>query len=186
MLSGCEELLHKDHQSSISDSMIVSIDGDGKFPEFLVGRWQANRNNWEFFFNPDGSLAWVFTNTGSTKITPGTTVVIPTRGDGEATLTSGTWFVDFSKERNELIVEINMSEVLFELEDMMIFGSISDRFVGIVSEGSDEWLADWTSNPDYVAKRGDKEPIPMKVTEGYELIFTKVPDDEEPGHHHHH
>lgn len=185
MLSGCEEFLQRGPQSTIGDSMVVTIDGDGKFPEFLVGRWRANRNNWEFLFNPDGSLAWVFTNTGRATLTPGTTVVVPTRGKGEATLTSGKWFVDFSNEQNELIVEINMDEVLFEIGEVMIFGSISDRFVGFVSEDSDEWHVDWTSNPDYVVKERDQESIPMKATEEYKVIFTKIPDDgEEAGHHH--
>jgi len=33
----------------------VVIDGDGRFPGFLVGRWRADKGGWEIVFEPDGT-----------------------------------------------------------------------------------------------------------------------------------
>ena len=185
LLSGCEQPLVTDQQSSekLNKFMEVVIDGDGKFPEFLVGRWKADKNNWDFVFNPDGSLESAVINSGRARIHPGKTMVIPMKGGDEGVLKPGPWFVGYLKARSELTVEINMEEVYFELGTTLLFGSINDRFVGVVSQDSDQWHVDWTSNLDLAAKAPGEDVIPAKDTEEYKLIFTKVTDSDEDHDH---
>ncbi|MHC4098864.1 MAG: hypothetical protein ACYSU3_22755 [Planctomycetota bacterium] len=35
----------------------VIIEGSGEFPEFLVGGWKADKDGWEFVFEPDGTIS---------------------------------------------------------------------------------------------------------------------------------
>ena len=36
---------------------LVESEGGGPFPEFLVGRWRATEQPWEFIFRSDGSIS---------------------------------------------------------------------------------------------------------------------------------
>ena len=35
----------------------VIIDGDGRFPEILVGGWKADKGGWEIVFEADGKIS---------------------------------------------------------------------------------------------------------------------------------
>ena len=59
----------------------VSIAGEGGFPEFMVGKWVDEKENWEFVFEPDGRISTSVLPLGKVRIVPGEVTRFPTRFD---------------------------------------------------------------------------------------------------------
>ena len=55
----------------------VIIEGGGEFPEFLVGVWKADKNGWEFVFEPDGSISSAVISFGRVRMKPGEVTTVP-------------------------------------------------------------------------------------------------------------
>lgn len=134
----------------IRPAVEVVVDGDGVFPEFLVGRWKSDDHGWEITFDRDGRISLVRMSFGGFEITPGETNFIGMKADGQSTLEPGTWFVEYHKESRELAVEIVIDSFRIEMGSGALRGSSIDRLVGTVSEDDGFWHASWSSYPTYI------------------------------------
>lgn len=178
VLFGCQPQSEKQPSSGLlNKQMQVEIDGDGKFPEFLVGIWRSDKDGWEFVFNPDGSLESAVVTLGRVRIRPGETTIIPMKKGGTGKYKPGPWYVGYLQEQKELTIEIVMEDLYIEIDDAVLLGKSRDVFVGEVSENGEEWQVEWMSYPDYIAKVPGKEDFPMREEEGYgvphQIVFTK-------------
>lgn len=129
----------------------VIIEGNGKFPEFLVGRWIANRHGWEFVFEPDGTISSAVINFGRITITPGHPNPITREMGGEGMLEPGEWMVYYSQPDRELTVKISIKKLymVFDINDNVVEGKSEDVFVGTISQDGSFWQANWIGSPDY-------------------------------------
>jgi hypothetical protein len=95
-ISGC--------QSSAGNKRPVEVivDGDGQFPDFLVGTWRADEGGWEFVFEPDGSISSAVISLGRTRMQPGRVTTVPTQLGGEGVYKPGLWTVQYSQESRDL------------------------------------------------------------------------------------
>ena len=100
LLGGCSSQVQEE------SAVEVSIDGDGDFPDFLVGRWKADRGGWEIIFEPDGSISSAVVSIGRITMKPGQITTVPMKLGGKGTFEPGRWSVQYSQDRRELIVEI--------------------------------------------------------------------------------
>ena len=134
-----------------SGGVEVVIEGDGAFPEELVGRWKSDSGNWEFVFEPNGVISSSVISLGRTKIVPGRVTRNPARAGGEGVYKPGQWFVHYSPETRELSVEVVIDFFHQDIGAAAIEGNTTDILSGTVSEDGELWLADWFTLARYVA-----------------------------------
>jgi len=129
----------------------VIIDGNGKFPDFLVGRWIAESRGWEFVFEPDGTISSAVINFGRMTITPGHPNPITKDMGGKGIIEPGQWTVYYSPLERELTVRISIKKLYMEIDisNNVVEGKSEDVFVGTVSQDGSFWQANWTAFPDY-------------------------------------
>lgn len=158
----------------------VVVDGDGVFPEFLVGRWKSDDHGWEITFDRDGRISLVRMSFGGFEVTPGKATVVAMKGDGQSVLEPGTWYVEYHKESRELAVEIVIDSFRIEIGTGVVRGSSIDQLVGTVSEDEGLWHASWSSYPTYIVdtekfsgKQLDTNPAD---TPEMQLKFIKMSD----------
>ena len=156
----------------------VIIDGDGQFPAFLVGTWQADRSGWEIVFEPDGTIASAVVSIGRVRMQPGKVTTVPMVLGGKGVFEPGQWTVEYSQERRELIVEIVIAHFRTELGDAVLQGQTRDFFVGPVSADGQLWWADRFSYPKYIAdtKEHPNFELPSDPNDNPRgrLVFKKV------------
>ena len=161
ILTGCGETANRTLNSEGESSVEVIIEGGGKFPKSLVGRWKAHDHGWEFVFEPDGTISSAIIGLGHANIIPGQTRTIPTREEGgDAIFTPGLWTVYYSHETRELVVETVMDHIHFPMGEHLLEGKVRDLFMGEVSKNSKFWQAEWYAFPDYIAYT----PEPKRLT----------------------
>lgn len=175
-ISGCRS-------SAVNKKAVeVIIDGDGKFPDFLVGTWRADEGGWEFVFEPDGTISSAVISLGRTRMQPGRVTTVPTQLGGEAVYKPGLWTVQYLQEKRELIVEIVIDQFHVELGDNTLHGRSRDFFIGLVSKDGQLWWAERLSFPEYVVntqKYHDfKLPFDPEDNPPEGLLFQKVPESE--------
>jgi hypothetical protein len=175
-ISGC--------QSSAGNKWPVEVivDGDGQFPDFIIGTWIADEGGWEFVFEPDGSISSAVISLGRTRIQPGRTTIVPTQLGGEGVYKPGLWTIQYSQESRELIVEIVIDQFHIELGDNTLHGRSRDFFIGSISKDGQLWWAKRLSFPEYVVntqKYHDFElPFDPENNPPENLLFQKVPESE--------
>ena len=147
----------------------VNLDGNGKFPEFLVGRWKANESNWEFIFEPDGTISSSVIDLGRVKMIPGKTTRLKTRSRGKAEYQPGQWIVNYSPETRDLTVEVVITYFYQNLGKYAAEGDSVDILAGHVSEDGKIWWVDWFSSGKLIALL-DK---PKKLHDISEPMFRK-------------
>ena len=141
----------------------VVIDGDGRFPAFLVGRWKADKGGWEIVFEPDGTISSAVVSLGRVRMKPGQVTNRETILGGKGVYEPGRWTVLYSQKRRELIVELAIENFRVESGDEAIQGQTRDFFIGLVSSDGQLWWADRYSFPKYIADR--------KIYPNYEFPF---------------
>ncbi len=172
LLSGC--------QPSVRDeaAVEVTIDGDGQFPDFLVGAWKADKGGWEIVFEPDGTISSAVVSLGRVRLKPGQVTTVPMQLGGKGVFEAGPWTVQYSHEKRELAVEIVIAGFRVELGDSVVKGRRLDFFIGSVSGDSRSWWANWFSFPDYVADtkkyRDHKLTFDPNDNPPEEILFQKV------------
>ena len=144
VLTGCKSQMPK------VPAVEVTIDGDGKFPDFLVGTWKADQGGWEFVFEPDGTISSAVVSIGRVTIKPGQTTRVPMKLGGEGVFEPGQWSVQYSHQQRELIVEIAIDHFYVELGDNVLRGRTRDFFVGSVSADGQVWPVERVTFPEYV------------------------------------
>ena len=145
ILTGCQNV------SQQGSGVEVIIEGDGEFPEFLVGTWRANKDNWEFVFEPDGTISSVVISLGGTRIMPGQITTVPLARGGKGVFEAGEWLVNYVPAEQQLTVKISLEHFRMETGEQTIEGKETNIFVGKVDEDGKFWYVDWTGFPDYTA-----------------------------------
>jgi hypothetical protein len=171
---GCQ-----DPQPPSSQDVRVVLEGVDAFPEALAGRWKADRDGWEFFFEPNGRLTSAVVSLGRVTVTPGRTTTVPTRSGGEAVFEPGPWTVHYSGATSQLTINITMDYVRVEMADSTLEGQSKDTFAGPVSLDDGLWQAQWTTFTDYMAQSTTGIRVPLRTDPTYgetkPLTFTRVP-----------
>jgi hypothetical protein len=173
LIGGCNRPFHEQ-----ADPVKVVIEGDGAFPSFLAGRWQAQQYGWEFQFEPDGRISSAVIGLGRVRIVPGKTTTMPTRSGDQAVFTPGLCVVHYAPSTRELTVEITMDHVRVEMAGNLVEGSSRDTFVGPITLAGRTWQAQWTTFTRYLARTPDKASFDLSTDPTYgetkPLIFEKT------------
>ncbi len=159
----------------------VAIDGDGQFPDFLVGTWKADKGGWEIVFEPNGTISSAVVSLG-VRMKPGEVSVVANKGGGEGVFEPGLWTVQYSQERRELIVEIVVAHFRTELRSQLgvnaVQGQRRDFFVGTVSGDGRLWWTNRFSFPESVVDtkkyRDHKLTFDPNDNPPEEILFRKV------------
>ncbi len=159
----------------------VVIDGDGQFPDFLVGTWKADKGGWEIVFEPNGTISSAVVSLG-VRMKPGEVSVVANKGGGEGVFEPGQWTVQYSQERRELIVEIVVAHFRTELRSQLdvnaVQGQRRDFFVGTVSGDGRLWWTNRFSFPESVVDtkkyRDHKLTFDPNDNPPEEILFQKV------------
>ena len=156
----------------------VIIDGDGQFPQFLVGRWRADKGGWEIVFERDGTISSAVVSLGRVRMEPGRVTTVPMRLGGEGIFEPGQWTVQYLKEQRQLVVEIAIKHFRTELGESVLKGQTRDFFIGKVSTDGHLWLVDRYSFPEYFVDtekyHNYKLPFDPNNNPRESLIFEKV------------
>ncbi len=156
----------------------VVIDGDGQFPDFLVGTWKADSGGWEIVFEPDGTISSAVVSLGRVRMKPGQVTTVPMKLGGKGVFEAGPWAVQYSPERRELVVEIAIASFRVELGDDVLKGRTLDIFTGSISADGRSWWANRFSFPEYVADtkkyRDHKLTVDPNDNPPEGLLFQKV------------
>jgi hypothetical protein len=154
----------------------VTIDGGGKFPSFLVGRWKDKESGWEFVFEPDGKISFVRMNIQK-DLRPGQITTAEIAG-GVATLEPGPWTVHYSPDSRELTVIITLKNAYFEIGDELTESDGIDVFTGPVWPNGDIWQADWTTFPHDIIRTPDRPYVEFDMDDSNglttPLTFEKI------------
>jgi hypothetical protein len=145
LLPGCQSPARQ--QSPVE----VIIDGNGQFPDFLVGKWIADTGGWEIVFEPDGRISSAVVSLGRVTMKPGQVTTVPMQLGGKGVFEPGLWVVQYSHEQRELIVEITIERFRVELGKSVLRGKTRDIFVGSISADGRLWWAERFSFPEYIA-----------------------------------
>jgi len=171
--SGC-------HGSAESPPAVeVVVDGDGQFPDFLVGTWKADSGGWEIVFEPNGTISSAVVSLGRVRMKPGQVTTVPMKMGGKGVFEAGPWAVQYSPDRRELLVEIAIASFRVELGDDVLKGRTLDIFTGSISADGRSWWANRFSFPEYVADtkkyRDHKLTVDPDDSPPEGLLFQKVP-----------
>ncbi len=179
LIGGCSRPLHKP-----AGDVTVIVEGGGRFPSSLAGRWQANQHGWEFEFEPDGRIASATLSLGRVRVVPSKTTMMPTKTGQQAVFTPGPWTVHYIPSTRELTVEIIMDHVRVEMGGNILEGSSTDTFVGPISASNRTWQVQWTTFTRYVAHTPDGASVNLSTDPTYgetkSLIFEKTNDGAVP------
>ena len=160
----------------------VTVDGDGDFPDFLVGRWKADRGGWEIVFEPDGMISSAVVSIGRVTMKPGQITTVPMQLGGKGVFEPGRWTVQYSHAQRELIVEIVIDRFHVELGDNVLRGKTRDFFVGSVSQDGQLWPVQRISFPEYIAdtKKNPNHRLPLDPNDSAResLLFQKVQESQ--------
>ena len=175
LLGGCSRPLHRQ-----ADDVQVIVEGGGKFPSSLAGRWNSQQQGWEFEFEPDGRISSAVISFGLARVIPGKTTTIPTRSGDQAVFTPGLWTVLYAPSTRELTVKISMDHVRVEMAGNIVEGASTDTFVGPITSTGRTWQAQWTTFTHYVAHTPDNTSVNLSTDPTYgetkPLIFDKAAD----------
>jgi hypothetical protein len=174
--SGC-------HSSAESPPAVeVVIDGDGQFPDSLVGTWRADSGGWEIVFEPDGTISSAVVSLGRVRMKPGQVTTVPMKLGGKGVFEAGPWAVQYSPEQRQLVVEIAIASFRVELGDSAVKGRTLNIFAGSVSADSRMWWANRFSFPEYVADTKKYRDFRLTVDPNdnrpEELLFRKVSESQ--------
>lgn len=173
LLGGCQE-------PGLNKSGVeVIIEGDGEFPEFLVGRWKDEEKNWEFVFEPDGTISSAVIDRGFMPVVPAKGIARKPMRVGEAIYRLGRWTVQYSPATRELAVEVVVDFFHIDIGHDWLEGHSTDWFVGTVSEDHQSWRAEWVSFPKYIAYTPEPGELSVDPNDTItQLLFKKVGDSD--------
>ncbi|KPK41733.1 MAG: hypothetical protein AMJ65_08920 [Phycisphaerae bacterium SG8_4] len=174
--SGCHGLAER------PPAVEVVIDGDGQFPDFLVGTWKADSGGWEIVFEPEGTISSAVVSLGRVRMKPGKVTTVPMKLGGKGVFEAGPWAVQYSPERRELVVEIAIASFRVELGGSVVKGRTLNIFAGSVSTDGRSWWANRFSFPEYVADtkkyRDHRLTADPNDNPPEELLFQKVTESQ--------
>jgi len=166
LLSGCRKLGHDEERA-----VEVIIEGGGEFPQFLVGRWEAEigRLNWTFEFQPDGSILKMnHSMAGQVDLTQDGAYIEIDKPPVHIEYLLAPCQAEYDPATNEVSIEVITVYFKIQSLDAAVEGSRTDLFEGPLSENGKTWNADWLSSFEI------KDKKPLKSRKPSPLVFTRV------------
>ena len=158
--------------------MQVVVEGGGKFPASLVGRWQSDRDDWQFVIEPNGAISSTVIGLGGVRVKAGQTATVSTQGGGKGTFEPGQWVVHYIPGTSDLTIKITMRHVHIETGSNVLDGSGTDIFVGKVLPAEGLWPVQWTTFSRYMAHTAEKPAAELSTDpdkgETKPLVFRKI------------
>jgi hypothetical protein len=165
----------------LNDGVKVVVEGQQEFPASLAGRWKADRQGWEFVFEPDGRISSAVIAFGRVSVVPGRTTTTPTRTGAQATFTPGPWTVYYEPATQELTLRIVMDHVRVPMGENVVEGSSTDVLSGPISSETGVWQVQWTTYTRYTAKAGEGPAADLSTDSTYgetqPLTFTRIENE---------
>lgn len=129
----------------------VIIEGEGSFPQSMVGTWKNDKQGWQFVFEPDGTLSSAVISFARVEMIPGEVTTFTTKGGGKGIFVPGKWEVTYNVANRELSVEIVIDHFYQDMGGNSIEGNLLDFFLGEITGDGEVWYAQWHSFPYYLA-----------------------------------
>jgi len=144
-----------------------------EFPDFLVGVWQADKEDWAFKFEPDGSISkLVHVLAGPVKMKEGGIYMNGPDPGTFAYFAMGRCEAKYNSTNRQLSVKIFLDAFQMRLPNGDLEGRNEDYFDGPVSDDGRTWTASWR---DYSWLDGASPPDPNEIEANPEkLTFTKL------------
>ena len=165
---GCQD-------SATTKNADAAIDGNRKFPKFLIGRWvsQSEESQWGIQLTSDGTVARIYHHfAGDIDLQEGGDYL---EGPDEGTYAffiAGDCTANFDSETNYLKVEINLDQYNMQLPQGNLQGKSKDIFEGYVSKTSKIWKTKWKS---FTWLEGAAPPDVNEINANLdELVFKKI------------
>jgi len=164
--------------SRSKNAVEVTIAGDGRFPEILMGRWRNDRHGWQIVFEQNGRISSAVHTIGRVNIKPGQITNVPMKREGMGVFKAGQWAVQYAPETRELLVEIVLEYFRAEMGTQALEGKSRDIFIGSVSEDGQQWTAEWFAFPEYIVftEIYDNYKLPVDYNDNPRatLVFKKI------------
>ena len=176
LLAGCCVIMWLGGCQGAGPSVEKTAKAREPFPEFLVGRWKANRDNWEIEFDSDGEVTSMVHYMWAVPIDTADGAYY-TDGPDEGTYALfmlGPCEADYKSATRELSVKIIMEKYEIMMPGGMLEGWLRDFFDGPVSEDGKVWTASWR-HMEWL--EGADESVDPNFGAS-ELTFTKVDEAE--------
>lgn len=174
--TGCQS------QAGSKSGVEVIIDGGGEFPEFLVGKWKADKGGWEINFVPGGKISSAVVSLGKVRLTPGEIAKTQMVLGGKGIFKPGKWTVQYAPQKRELGVNIIIENFRVELGGDVVQGRTRDFFIGQVSADGQVWWADRYNFPEYIVDtekyQNYKLPFDPNDSPRESLVFQKVAESQ--------
>jgi hypothetical protein len=138
-----------------SKPQAVTGKADTKFPEFLVGVWQADGTNWAFKFEPDGKISKLMHIIGAQIDVNEGSSYEEGRENSQFLYVLGPCSTNYDPKSRVLKVSIVMDYFLMDMPAGTIEGWSKDFFEGPVSAKDLTWNVKWRS---YSALEGESPP----------------------------
>jgi len=151
------------------------IEGEGQFPEFLVGTWRPDESRWVFLFEPDGRISKMTHHCGMEFEVAEGGLVEQWRDDIEAMYALGPCEARYNPKTRELSVRVVIEHMVIEFPNGVMEGNFHDELTGPVSEDGMRWNAAWVSVGE-VDGFGSDDPNTVSAKQ---LTFTKDLDNSE-------
>jgi hypothetical protein len=162
--------------------MEVTVEGGGKFPAALAGRWQSesDRDGWQFVIEPDGRISSAVIGFGGVQVQPGQITTVPAIAGGKGIFEPGQWVVHYLPGTRDLTLKITMNHVHVEMGDNVIDGRSTDTFLGTVSLDERLWPVLWTTFSHYTTHTTANPTGEISTNpdngETKPLVFRKIKD----------
>lgn len=162
--AGCQE-------TNKADDAIT--EAENKFPAFLIGTWQADKMDWVFTFEADGSISKMKHRNGVEFDIAEGGLTMPGRKGVELIIYAlGPCEAHYDSQKHELNVTIVIDSHIIQFVDGSVESNYRDDFTGQLSQDNMTWNAAWTSTGEIVGFGSNTAKV-------RDLIFTKVSDDTE-------
>ena len=151
------------------------IDGNGQFPEFLAGVWEAEitDSKWAFKFEDDGSISKItHVFAGEVDLEEGGLYLEGREPGTYAMFVMGPCEAEYDENTRELNVKIILEHYVMKLPQGTLEGKSHDYFQGTVSEDGKTWNAGWKN---YAWLEGAAPPDANEIEANpVPLVFTKI------------
>ncbi len=171
-VTGCQDTAKQDRikYDMTPGKVEVIVEGGGAFPDFLVGNWKGNKDQWGIAFAHDGSISEVRISLGSVKLVPSKKTILPTRDGGEAIYIPGDWTVVYMPKTHELAVRIMVSYINIGIGENSLIGKQEYTLEGTINEEGNIWETIVSDYPEFELLPTSPEDVPFTS----EVVFAKV------------
>jgi hypothetical protein len=143
------------------------------FPDFLVGTWKADKAEWMFSFEADGTISSLRHFIGVDIDVSEGGAVEQLRDEVTAVYFLGPCEAVYTPATRQLDLTIILENFYVEFPTFRIVGNSKDYLKGPISQDGRQWKVNWLS---YGAIEGAKQPDPNSIRPKF-ITFTKTQDD---------